>query len=58
MDLPQNPMMLFSVLNQKLRDFYPTLGELCDDLGLSERDLLTLMSSYGFIYNKGINQFR
>lgn len=50
--------MLFSVLNQKLRDSYSSLGELCDDMGLSERDILTLMSSYGYIYNKENNQFR
>jgi hypothetical protein len=58
MDLPKNPMMLLSVLNQKLRDFYPSLHELCDDLGLSEKDLITLMSSYGFMYNENTRQFR
>ena len=30
--LPQDPMILLSYLNTKLRDFYPTLDALCDDL--------------------------
>ena len=32
MELPKDPMMLFSVVNMKLRDHYSSLDELCDDL--------------------------
>ena len=31
MELPQDPNMLFSFINMKLRDFYPSLDALCDD---------------------------
>ena len=31
MNLPDDPMMLFSVINMKLRDCYASLDSLCDD---------------------------
>ncbi|MBO1680927.1 DUF4250 domain-containing protein, partial [Bittarella massiliensis (ex Durand et al. 2017)] len=31
-DLPKDPAMLLSIVNMKLRDFYPSLDVLCDDL--------------------------
>ena len=37
MELPKDPMMLFSVINMKLRDNYSSLDELCDDLNVEER---------------------
>ena len=33
MALPNDPIMLLSMINLKLRDFYPTLDALCEDLG-------------------------
>ena len=35
MELPDDPMMLFSMVNMKLRDCYHSLDELCDDMNLS-----------------------
>ena len=32
MELPKDPMMLFSFINMKLRDFYPSLDALCQDM--------------------------
>ena len=40
MDLPQDPMMLFSVVNMKLRDFYPSLDALCEDLNVDKQELI------------------
>ena len=33
MELPDDPMMLFSMVNMKLRDCYSSLDELCDETG-------------------------
>ena len=33
--LPQDPMMLLSVINMKLRDQYESLEALCDDKDVS-----------------------
>ena len=37
--LPNDPIMLMSVVNTKLRDIYPSLERLCDDLDISEKEL-------------------
>lgn len=55
--LPNDPVMLYSVINTKLRDFYPSLQALCEDLGLNEEDLKGKLSSVGFEYNPETNQF-
>ena len=35
MELPKDPMMLFSFINMKLRDFYTSLDALCQDMQVS-----------------------
>ena len=37
--LPSDPAMLLSVINLKLRDFYPSLNELCKDLDDHEEEI-------------------
>ena len=37
--LPKDPILLLSVVNTKLRDFYPGLNELCRDLGVDKHEL-------------------
>lgn len=49
--------MLYSVINTKLRDFYPSFHALCEDMGLNEEELKEKLSSVGFEYNPDINQF-
>lgn len=55
--LPQDPVMLYSVINTKLRDFYSSLDALCEDMGLNKEELKEKLSSVGFEYNKESNQF-
>ena len=55
--LPQDPIMLYSVINTKLRDFYSSLEVLCEDMGLSEEELKEKLSAAGFEYDKDRNQF-
>ena len=57
MELPKDPMMLFSVINMKLRDAYPSLDALCDDLQLSRQELQRRLSEVGFEYDPGQNRF-
>ena len=35
MELPKDPVMLLSVVNTKLRDYYTSLDALCEDMQLS-----------------------
>ncbi|MCR5278432.1 MAG: DUF4250 domain-containing protein [Lachnospiraceae bacterium] len=56
--LPQDPVILLSVLNTKLRDKYSSLMELCDDLDEDEASLLVLMDRAGYVYDREKNQFK
>lgn len=56
-ELPTNPAMLLSVINMKLRDEYPSLDALCEDLNLSKEELLHTMNNAGFEYNHTANKF-
>lgn len=51
MELPEDPMMLFSVINMKLRDCYASLDELCEDMNISKDILIGKLESIGFEYN-------
>ncbi len=56
--LPKNPILLLSIVNTKLRDFYSNLDELCQDLDESKDEIIDILASSGYIYDKEINQFR
>ena len=55
--LPKDPIILFSVLNTKLRDFYSSLDDLCDDMDIDKQALLETMAKAGFHYDPGKNAF-
>lgn len=57
MNLPQDPILLMSVLNTKLRDYYSSLDELCDDLEADKKTLIEKCRSVGYEYSAERNQF-
>ena len=57
MALPTDPIMLLSVVNLKLRDFYPSLDALCDDLDEDKAALCAALSAVGYTYDAQRNQF-
>ncbi len=57
MELPQDPNMLFSFINMKLRDFYPSLTELCDDLDIDQQVIEKILNEAGYEYNEELNKF-
>ena len=57
MESPKDPMMLFSVINMKLRDFYPSLDALCDDLHVDKNEIVSRLKEAGFEYNEQQNKF-
>ena len=56
--LPKDPIMLLSFINMKLRDFYPTLEALCDDMEINQEELTDALKAVGADYMPEINQFR
>lgn len=58
MALPKDPFILCSMINMKLRDCYPSLDALCEDMNEDKTEILALLSSAGFEYNEEQNAFR
>ena len=56
-DYPKDPIMLMSWVNMKLRDFYPSLETLCEDLEIPLDELVEKLSAAGFEYNAQLNKF-
>lgn len=57
-EMPQDPMLLRSIVNTLLRDEYSSVKELCDDKDWSLDELTERLESAGFIYMPEINQYR
>lgn len=56
-NIPTDPFVLFSWVNLKLRDFYPSLEALCDDLDINKEELIKTLADAGFEYNENANKF-
>ena len=57
MRLPEDPVMLYSFINMKLRDFYPSLDALCEDMNVEKEDIVRKLKLVGFEYNPAKNRF-
>lgn len=57
MSLPQDPMMLYSVVNTKLRDEYSSLDDLCADMNVDRKNIEETLGKAGFEYNAAQNKF-
>lgn len=55
--LPGDPVMLLSVINTKLRDYYPSLDELCTDMHIDRKELSDRLNLIDYAYDAGRNQF-
>ena len=55
--IPNDPMILLSFVNTKLRDFYPSLDKMCDDLGCSKEETESKLSAIDYKYNAELNKF-
>ncbi len=55
--IPTDPVMLLSFLNMKLRDEYPSLAALCEDLETDEKTVKEKLSAIGYTYDEESNRF-
>lgn len=53
----QDPNLLFSILNTKLRDFYASLDAYCEDADEDKNEILEIMQKAGYRYDEERNQF-
>lgn len=55
--LLKDPILLLSVVNTKLRDYYPSLDALCDDMDVSREVLEEKLGMIDYRYDAEKNQF-
>lgn len=55
--IPSDPAMLLSYVNLKLRDFYTSLSAFCDDMDISEAEIVQKLASIDYHYDEEKNQF-
>lgn len=55
--LPKDPIILMGLINMKLRDFYPSLDDLCADMQIDRSELVACLAQGGFEYNQAANKF-
>lgn len=57
MPLPNDANMLLSYVNLKLRDFYPNLDAMCNDLDENREMIEEKLRKIGYVYDSDRNQF-
>ena len=55
--IPNDPVMLLSFLNLKLRDYYADLDALCEDLDVDKEEMVSKLAGIDYHYNSERNQF-
>lgn len=56
--LPQDPAILLSFINTKLRDQYDSLDSLCDDFHIDSKDIEKKLNQINYFYDPNVNQFK
>ena len=55
--VPEDPQILVSFLNTKLRDNYKSLDLLCDGLNISKDDIIKKLKKIEYVYDEQLNKF-
>lgn len=55
--IPQDPYMLLSMVNMKLRDRYASLDALCEDWDVSRSEIESVLASLDYHYDAEQNAF-
>ena len=55
--IPNDPVMLLSFINLKLRDFYSSLDELCEDLDVDKQSIVEKLAGIDYHYSAEENRF-
>ncbi|MBO5783048.1 MAG: DUF4250 domain-containing protein [Clostridia bacterium] len=57
MSIPQDPVMLLSYVNTKLRDGYPSLDVFCERENAEKENIVHKLLALGYAYDEQKNQF-
>lgn len=56
-NMPKDPVMLLSVVNTNLRDYYKSLDEFCKAKNIDKEQLVNKLSAINYYYSEEKNQF-
>ena len=54
---PQDPYMLLSMVNMKLRDRFSSLDSLCEDMDVERREIEAVLATIDYHYDPEQNAF-
>lgn len=55
--LPKDPVMLLSVVNTNLRDYYSSLDDFCDAKDADKEEIIKVLEKINYKYDSERNQF-
>lgn len=55
--LPNDPMLLLSVVNTKIRDYYHSLDALCEDMNVDKESIVDALKAIDYEYDEKRKQF-
>ncbi len=55
--VPKDPVMLLSFVNLKLRDYYSSLADMCEDMDIDRKMIVEKLASIDYCYDEEKNQF-
>lgn len=58
MCIPNDPAILLSYINTKLRDNYDSLDELCKSLSIPRQHIESKLAAIGYAYDENLNRFK
>lgn len=55
--LPKDPVILLSYVNTQLRDYYPSLEEMCISMDVKIIEIINRLKEIDYEYDKALNKF-
>ena len=55
--LPKDPMLLLSVVNTKIRDYYHSLDALCEDMQVEREEITNILKGIDYECDESRHQF-
>ena len=55
--IPNDPVMLLSFVNLKLRDYYSSLEAMCEDMDIDQAQIVKKLAGIDYHYDAGLNKF-
>lgn len=56
--MPKDPVILLSYVNLKLRDYYSSLDDMCENMNVNKGEIEEKLRGIDYYYDSAQNQFR